>query len=359
MTSKKSILIVEPDATLLQAIAEQILRPKQYQLFMAQGQNEGLQMALANAPDLLILHLLPEIATSFLTRMADAHSNIPVIMVVEQTSTQINVDLLRLGVRDYVVWPVVPDDLLQTVDRILDHNHNSQYIVNRSALNFEFADMAAHLLRNPINIIQTSIRCLQTLDLAPQEQQAVLDKMWNQSQRLTDFVNELLKTLRFEAEGTSIQTSAVDLLSLVNRMLELVRHEKPELVFSLIAPPQLPPVAADPPKIEMIVLNLLISAIRRCQVGGNIVVSLASDAGEVKVSIRDDGKPIPVHSLDQVFQSYYPVGISRMNIPASYQLGLYTTRRLVELHRGRVWAQNHTGEGSEFGFALPIWETEQ
>lgn len=355
--TKKNILIVEPDAGLLQTIARQILLPKGYNLFTAQNQIDGLELALAATPDVLVLHLCPEASTAFLKSLADVNLFIPVILVVEQSFAQIGVDLLRLGVRDYVVWPVVPEDLVQAIDRTLAQNQKSRYIVNSSPLNFEFADMASHMLRNPLHIIQTSIRCLQTLNLTPQEQQDLLAKMWNQSQRLTDFTNELLKTLRLEAEGNlKIYPVAVSLLPLVEHIMDLVKHEKPDLTFSLSAAAELPPVAADPVKLEMVLLNLLISATRRCQVGGSIEVLLQAGATEVQVLIRDNGKPIPVQSLNQVFQSYYPVGHSQMNVPSSYQMGLYSTRRLVELQNGRVWAQNCNGHGSVFGFALPTWE---
>lgn len=353
----KSILILEPDATLLRAIAEQILQPRGYLIFTAQNQVDGLKKVLAVAPDLLVLHLRPDAATIFLKQVADTKFSVPVILVVEHSTAQIGVELLRLGVRDYVIWPVVPEALLQAVDRVLGQTTNNRYNVNSSTLNFEFADMASHLLRNPLHIIQTSIRCLQTLDLSPQEQQDLLNKMWNQSQRLTDFTNELLKTLRLEVEDNlCVATTPVALPPLVERILDLVKNEKPGLKFSLSTSLEVPVVAADPTKVEMVFTNLLISAIRRCQVGNNIAVSLTADTAEVQVAIRDDGKPIPVQSLNYVFQSYYPVGFSQMNIPSSYQLGLYATRRLVELQKGRVWAQHCNGQGSEFGFSLPTWE---
>lgn len=351
----KCILIVEPDVTLLQTVAEQILEPQGYKLLKAQNQEEGLSLLRAVTPDLLLLHLPLGAVSSFLTRTVKFGGVIPVIVVVEQTSAQITVELLKLGVRDYVVWPEVPEDVLHAVDRVLAQAPGPQSAANKSALKFEFADMASHLLRNPLHIIQTSIRCLQTLDLTPPEQQNLLDKMWKQSQRLTDFTNELLRMLRLETEGVYINTNPVQLLPLVKQIFDLVQHEKPNLVFSLTAAENLPPVAADKLKVEMVVFNLLLGAIRRCSVGSQISVALVADTPEVQVVVRDNGKPIPVQPLDQVFETYYPVGLSQMNIPSNYHLGLYTTKRLVELQHGRVWARRDK-ETSEFGFALPVWE---
>jgi signal transduction histidine kinase len=351
----KSILVVEPDAVLQHTIAQQLLKPAGYRLFAAQNFDEGLDLTLGTHPDLLILHLRPEVTTAFLEQIKNAKISIPVILAIDKASTQINVNLLKLGVREYVVWPAHSDELLGAVGRALDQRCISRCNVNNSDVSHEFADMASHLLRNPLNVIQTSIRCLQTLDLSQQEQQDLLNKMWGQSQQLTDFTNELLRTLRLESEGAFVCTNPVVLEPLVKRTFDFVRHDKPDLTFLLEAGQNLPPVAGDSTKIEMIVLNLLFGAVRRCQAGGHISVSLTEGTSEILVSIKDNGRPIPVKSLDQVFQSYYPVGQSRSKIPASYQLGLYTTRRLVELHHGRVWAQSHNGQGSEFGFSLPIW----
>jgi signal transduction histidine kinase len=248
------------------------------------------------------------------------------------------------------------DDLLQVINSTLEkRSHRAN---GRKDVNFEFADMASHLMRNPLSVIQTSVRCLQTLDLEPVDRDNLQEKIWQQSQRLTNFANELLNILRLETEGAHVYTAPVSLPPLVERVLAFVRHENPDLNFQMqptVAP--LPPVAADSVKTEMIMLNLLLGAGRRCHpLGGTVTIALIANTAEVVITISDNGRPIPIGPAEDIFQPFYAPGRTQTNIPSTYQLGLYTTRRWVELQRGRIWADSIAGEGSRFSFSLPIWE---
>ncbi|MFQ5578603.1 MAG: sensor histidine kinase, partial [Anaerolineae bacterium] len=126
--------------------------------------------------------------------------------------------------------------------------------------------------------------------------------------------------------------------------------------FNLDAAGDLPPVVVDPTKTELILLNLLLNAIKRCPDGGRIRVGSKRRSSEVIISIADNGVAIPAKLLNQIFEKFYPVGNEGGKAPATYQLGLYTTRRLVELQGGRIWADSKPGQGSQFSFSVPIRE---
>jgi len=357
--TKQNILIVESDEKSLQTIANRILLAEGFNPLLANDQESGVKTALSESPDLLLVHLPLDAASALLARIADARYPIAAILIVQQTSAQIGVELLRLGVKDYIAWPFHREEVLQAINRVLKQQPDAASIQNniREKLHLEFADMASHLMRNPLSVIQTSIRCLQTLRLNDQEEHELLEKMWRQSRRLNNFTNELLKTLRLESEGTSVCTASVALPPLVERVVDSIKNEKPDLTFSL---PRdnggFPLVAADAVKTEMILLNLLISAIRRCNAGCNISIFIEPNISELIVSIKDNGKPIPVKPLTKVFQSFYPVGDTGLSVPSTYQLGLHSTKRLVEMQNGRIWAEKNVEQGSQFSFSLPIWK---
>ena len=226
-------------------------------------------------------------------------------------------------------------------------------------IRLEFANMASHLLRTPLSFIQTSIDLLMNSDLDPEERRVTLDRMWEGSQRLTEFTDELLEMLRLETEEVHIYIEPVALLPLIERVLDLVRHEKPCHHFNLIGFDKLPLVAADLIKTELVLFNLLTSAVNRCSEGGHITIEPEIGTSEVNISIIDDGKSVPAKLLDRVFGQFYPIDDENGKMPSTYQLGLYTTKRLVELQNGRIWAKSQPEQGSHFGFSLPIWEREQ
>jgi PAS domain S-box-containing protein len=226
-------------------------------------------------------------------------------------------------------------------------------------LRLEFADMASHLLRTPLSFIQTSIDLMMNSKLGVDEQRTILSRMRNQSQRLKSFANELLKTLRWETEGMQVCVESVALVPLIERVLNLIRYEHPHHQFDIVAKGTLPEVKADATKTELVLLNLLLGAVRRCPDGGYIGIQVERKGLEIIVSVVDNGETIPVKLLDRAFWQFYPVDDMDGKMPSTYQLGLYTTKQFVELQNGRIWAESQVGQGSKFSFSMPVWEEGQ
>jgi signal transduction histidine kinase/DNA-binding response OmpR family regulator len=251
------------------------------------------------------------------------------------------------------IFPIIQDDrttgAICSFWKVFDESQDA-------TRKFEFADMSAHLLRTPLNLIQTSVDLLMSSKLDDRSQQKTLQRMKEQSQRLTEFTNELLKMLRLEVEGTRIHPERIYLPDIIQRLVNTLREEKGYHSFGFIVPPDLPMVAADPTKTELVLLNLLLSSIRRCPEGGHIEIALQVQGKEAVVTVTDNGQALQGKQLNQVFQQFYPVDDGYNKLPSTYHLGLYTTKRLVELQNGRIWAKSQAGYGSQFYFSLPIWE---
>ncbi len=222
-------------------------------------------------------------------------------------------------------------------------------------LRFEFVNMASHLLRSPLSFIQASIDILLNSELDAEEQRSMLDKMCEQSQRIREFIKDLLEISRLEISSVLVYPEPVALAPLIERVLDLIRPEEPCHVFSFTAPDAFPIVAADPGKTELILLNLLRSAIGRCPNGGCITLELKASTSEAIISIADDGEAIPLKQLERIFSQFYPVNDDGDKMPSTYQLGLYTTKRLIELQNGRVWAESQADKGTRLSFSLPVW----
>lgn len=220
-------------------------------------------------------------------------------------------------------------------------------------LELDFTNMASHLLRNPLNFIQSSINLLLDDTVGVTERRETLGKMRQQATQLIEFTNELLKMLRLEAEGAKINARPLNLPPLIEQVMMLVNYNDPRHVFNLDVTMAMPAIIADQTKVELVLLNLLLNAVKRCPEGGHITVKSEVYATEVAIFIIDDGKAIPPSILERIFEQFYPVGAQEGKMPTTYQLGLYTVRRLIELQGGRVWAKNAPGQGAVFGFSLP------
>lgn len=222
-------------------------------------------------------------------------------------------------------------------------------------IRFEFANMASHLLRTPLTSIQTAVDLLLSSELNVEEQRVMLDKLREQSQRMREFVKELVEMSRLEAGIVRVFAEPVALSPLIDRVLGLMRYEEPKHVFSLSVAGTMPIVAADLAKTELVLVNLLRSGVSRCAAGGHITLEIETEENEVILSVMDDGEAIPVNQLDRIFTQFYPIESTNGTAMSSYNLGLYSTKRLIELQNGRVWVESQPGKGSRFSFSLPVW----
>jgi PAS domain S-box-containing protein len=220
---------------------------------------------------------------------------------------------------------------------------------------FEFANMASHLLRTPLTSIQASVDMLLSAELDPEEQRTMLDKLREQSQRMREFVKELLEMSRLEAGIVRVYAEPVALSPLIDRVLGLIQYEEPRHKFSLSVANTLPIVAADLAKTELILVNLLRNAVSHCLNGGRVTIEVETAADEAIISVADDGEAIPVVQLDRIFSQFYPTESTSGTMTSTYHLGLYSTKRLIELQNGRVWVESQPSQGSRFSFSLPIW----
>jgi signal transduction histidine kinase len=114
-------------------------------------------------------------------------------------------------------------------------------------------------------------------------------------------------------------------------------------------------ICGDERRLRQVVFNLLSNAVKFTPAGGNVAVSTARVGSEVQVAVADTGPGIEAADRERIFEEFQQtaVGISQRE---GTGLGLALSRRLVELHGGRIWVESEPGLGSRFVFALPSEE---
>jgi signal transduction histidine kinase len=125
------------------------------------------------------------------------------------------------------------------------------------------------------------------------------------------------------------------------------------LSLTLEAPDTLPLVIIDKTRIRQVLLNLLANAAKFTEEGGIIVRLVPSDDGMVCISVIDSGIGIALEHQALVFEEFRQVqGV--LNRQQGSGLGLSISKRLVELHGGRIWLESRPGRGATFSFTLPL-----
>lgn len=224
-------------------------------------------------------------------------------------------------------------------------------------LKSRFISEMSHDLRNPLNsIIGFSSVILKGIDGPITDlQREDLTKINSSGIQLTSMVSDILDVAHLWSGKTELRFSPIKLAEVIESAMDnaaLLIGDK-DLALEKTIARNLPVIHADKARLDQVLSHLLRNAVKYTE-SGQITVSASVEEGEVIVSVADTGIGIPAEHLDGVFEEFY-----RVDDPAAIKLrglglGLSISRRLVEMHGGKLWAESETGVGSAFHFSIPV-----
>jgi len=219
----------------------------------------------------------------------------------------------------------------------------------------EFTHALVHELKTPITPVLASSELLL-------EEIKESGPLWELAQNinlgaynLNQRIDELLDLARGEVGMLHLNPESVDsgqlLRSIVNSVKPLARKSGHSLNAEL--PSSLPVIQADEDRLRQVVLNLLNNAFKFTPAGGSITVKADRKGTNLVVEVQDTGRGISKEEQERLFEPYQQVEEERNRL-SGLGLGLSLSKKLVELHGGRVWVQSEKGKGSTFGFSIPL-----
>ena len=134
--------------------------------------------------------------------------------------------------------------------------------------------------------------------------------------------------------------------------MESERASRGGIELALTAEPEEITVTADERRVRQVVFNLLSNAIKFTPEGGRVDVSARVDDGHVEIAVADTGRGISPEELETIFEEFEQTSDGKKADGTG--LGLPLSRKLVELHSGRLWVESDVGAGSTFRFTLPV-----
>jgi signal transduction histidine kinase len=114
-----------------------------------------------------------------------------------------------------------------------------------------------------------------------------------------------------------------------------------------------PVVSADRDRLRQIIQNLLNNALKFTPAGGEIIFRAREEGDNLVVEVQDTGPGISKEDQKRLFDPYYRRVEDRERL-SGLGLGLALAKTLVELHGGQIWVKSKKGQGSTFGFSLPL-----
>ncbi|GAV21798.1 sensory box histidine kinase [Carboxydothermus pertinax] len=226
----------------------------------------------------------------------------------------------------------------------------------------EFIANVSHELRTPLTSIKGFLETL--LDGALEDKTIAkhfLQIMNSETERLTRLIDDLLSLSKIEAKKVDFAPKPLNINDLVQKMKLLFksRLEEKGLSFVSTVPDDLPPVLADGDMISQVLINLLDNAIKYTPTGGKIELLAKVKEPFVEIAVKDTGIGIPEESQKRIFERFYRVDKARSRELGGTGLGLAIVKHIIDLHNGKVWVESKVGEGSTFGFSLPITQQKE
>jgi len=235
------------------------------------------------------------------------------------------------------------------VDVIRDVSREREIDEVKSAL----ISTVSHELRTPLTLIHGFAELLVLRDMPIERRRSAAEEILEASRRLARLIDDLLSVSRMESGRLVLDPRPLDLAAVVERMLSPFRAMATTHTLRAKLPGALPVVWGDPDKVEQILTNLVGNAIKYSPEGGEVLVTVEHNEDSVQVSVRDQGIGMSPRDMGQLFEKFYRVDRDEVRRAGGTGLGLYITKRLVEMHGGHIWAESWPGVGSVFAFTLP------
>ena len=221
----------------------------------------------------------------------------------------------------------------------------------------EFLASMSHELRTPLNaVIGFSEVLLDRLfGELNDKQEEYLEDIRGSGRHLLELLNEILDLSKVEAGKMELELGNTSVREALEHGVAMVRERASRRGLSLdvVIDPDIDVVVADPLRLKQVILNLLTNAVKFTPTGGRVEVRARRVDGEIHVSVEDSGIGIAEDDLERIFESFQQGPRSVSGAAEGTGLGLTLSKRIVELHGGRLWVESRLGHGSTFTFAIP------
>lgn len=223
----------------------------------------------------------------------------------------------------------------------------------------EFISMASHELRTPLGAIKgyTSLILEETFGkIENEEMQKSLKKVMALTNRLNELVDDLLNVSRIEQGRLSVENENIEIEPIVEEIISQLKVSADEKGLSLeyLKPKEkLPKIFADPERLKQILVNLIGNSIKYT-FKGSVKVYTELKNGKLEIRVADTGIGISAEEQKHLFEKFQRVKNEETANISGTGLGLWITKQIVELMKGKIYLESMKGAGSQFTVVLGL-----
>ncbi len=225
----------------------------------------------------------------------------------------------------------------------------------------DFISTVSHELRTPLTSVRSLSEILHTNPNIDSEQIAKFTGIIiKESDRLIRLISQVLDYEKIESAQIAWSVSTLNMEAVIKDAVASTRqliHDK-NIKINLDISPHIPTVSGDRDRLVQVMVNLISNAVKFCEPDrGYISVRLRMKTAHLLVQVEDNGIGIKPENLSKIFEPFHQVKNPTLGRPMGTGIGLTITKRIIDFHHGRIWAESTPGKGALFAFTLPINRT--
>ncbi len=220
-------------------------------------------------------------------------------------------------------------------------------------LKSEFINIAAHELRTPLSVLMGYAMLMVDELLGDEREQ--MQYIVNNAERLRHVVDDMLSLRYLETGQAELRLESFEVAEALHAVVEAYRGlaEDKSQPLKVELADDLGRIVADRAMVDLMLGNLLSNAIKFSPRTSPIRFRAWGGENEITIALQDEGRGVAPSEHDRIFGRFYQVENSLTREHGGLGLGLAITRGMVQAHRGKVWVESESGQGSTFYITLP------
>lgn len=249
----------------------------------------------------------------------------------------------------------------ETID-VVQGEASNKVIVLKNITSFKELDAAktdfiatvSHELKTPLASSDFSLKLLEDERIGKQEQKELINQLKKDNQRMLRILSELLNMSQVEAGKIQLDIQSASPYQIIenstNAVYSAAKEKEINIVTDIIS--DLPNINVDVDKLTWVLNNFLTNAIRYAPVKSTLTIVCHKVEDQISFSVIDKGPGIDEVYLGRIFERYFQVP-GRSDKKGS-GIGLAICKEFIDAMKGKIWVKSTIGEGSTFGFDIPI-----
>lgn len=222
----------------------------------------------------------------------------------------------------------------------------------------EFVSMASHQLRTPLTSVKGYLSMVLEGDAGriSATQRQLLGEAFTSSERMVHLIGDFLNVSRLQTGKFIVDQHPVDLAKIIGQEVDSLKTtaEAHSLKLQYKTPSYFPILYIDEGKIRQVVMNFIDNAIYYSHEGTVIKVVLRIEDGDALLEVHDTGIGVPKSEQAHLFSKFFRATNAQKQRPDGTGVGLFLAKKVIVAHGGTILFSSVEGEGSTFGFRLPV-----